>query len=121
MEIVKGQLYKQKTSALVVMANNKESEEGFSGQVIIPSKYYKKGYYADGWNIEAFQPYSAEIIIKEVIDFSKVQFIEMASGEVVITDGEERDDKFDALNLKTARFEAFKKSEAKRVVTANFT
>jgi hypothetical protein len=119
MEIIKGQLYRTEKADLIVIAEENSKNNTFSGTVI-GGKSYDIGHYSKCWAASQFQLYSAEIIIKEVIDFSKVQFIEMASGEVVITDGEERDDKFDALNLKTARFEAFKKSEAKRVVTAKF-
>jgi hypothetical protein len=120
MEIIKGNLYKNPKTGLVVMAEKRQSKDGFSGQVIIGDKGWKKGMFFDNFGISYFQPYSAEIIIKEVIDFSKVQFVEMASGEVVISDGDERNDKFVGVNLKTAKFEAFKKSEAKRVVTPKF-
>jgi hypothetical protein len=120
MEIIKGKLYKHPKTGLVVMASTKLNEEVFSGQVVVGDESHGKGKFSTAWNKDGFQPYSAEIIIKEMIDFSKVQFLEMNDGEIVLTDGESRDDKFDALNLKTARFGMFKKADAKRVVTPNF-
>jgi hypothetical protein len=112
MKIIKGNLYK--SSSDCVLATKSTDERLFCGVDI------SDGDFRTDWITDAFQPYSAEIIIKEVIDFSKVQFVEMASGEVVISDGDERNDKFVGVNLKTAKFEAFKKSEAKRVVTPKF-
>jgi hypothetical protein len=119
MEIIKGNLYKSK-NGVVVMAIEKQENDCFSGQVIVGNEKCVKGFFSDTWAIDAFQPYSAEIIIKEVIDFSKVQFIEMESGDVVLSDGDERNDKFVAVNIKTSKILLLEKSEAKRVVTANF-
>ena len=119
MEIVKGKLYKTEKSDIIIIAEGNSKNNTFSGTVI-GGKSYGIGYYSQDWAISQFQPYSAEITIKEIIDFSKVQFLEMASGEVVISDGDERNDKFVGVNLKTAKFEAFNKSEAKRVVTPTF-
>jgi hypothetical protein len=120
MEIIKGNLYRSKDNGLVVMASTKLNENVFSGQVVVGDESHRKGKFSTAWIKDAFQPYSAEIIIKEVIDFSKVQFVELNDGEVVLTDGIEKFDNFLAVNLKTGNYNAFEKSEAKRVVTPNF-
>jgi hypothetical protein len=122
MEIIKGNLYKNPKTGLVVMADKKQNDACFSGQVIIGDEWWEKGMISVRFGSSCFQPYSAEIIIKEVIDFSKVQFIEMESGEVVFVTGTcFNEDSFAGYNIKGADFKAFwLKSEAKRVVTPKF-
>jgi hypothetical protein len=120
MEIIKGNLYKSKIGELVVMAEKEKNEFFFSGQVVVGYGDGEKGKFSIGWIKEAFQPYSAEIIIKEVIDFSKVQFIEMHDGEVVFASGNHSGDRFTATSLKVSHFQFYEKSEAKRVVTPKF-
>jgi hypothetical protein len=46
-----------------------------------------------------FEPYSVEIILKEVIDFSKIQFVEMNDGEVLLANGNNYDHLFYGINL----------------------
>jgi hypothetical protein len=120
MEIVKGNLYKSTTTSLVVMADEQQNRSCFSGQVIIGDGSERVGTFEKSWAISGFEPYSAEIIIKEVIDFSKVQFLEMESGEIVLTDGNHVEKIFYGLNIKKAHWRSFFKSDVKRVVTPNF-
>ena len=122
MEIIKGKLYKSKISELVVIANEDINENRFSGTAIKKTEAFEVGEYGNSFDKKYFQPYSAEIIIKEVIDFSKVQFVEMESGEIVFVTGIcFNEDSFAGYNIKGADFKAFwLKSEAKRVVTAKF-
>jgi len=119
MEIIKGNLYRTEKTDVIVIAQENSKNNTFSGTVI-GGNSYGLGHYSKCWAVSAFQPYSAEIIIKEVIDFSKVQFLEMKDGDVVLTDGIERNGNFVAVNLKTSKHQAFEKSDVKKVVTANF-
>jgi hypothetical protein len=119
MEIIKGNLYKSKDTGVIVMAEQRLGENNFSGQVVIDGDY-SKGYFSNMWAIHMFQPYSAEITIKEVIDFSKVQFLEMSNGDIVLTDGNQVEKIFYGLNTKKAHWRSFFKSDVKRVVTPNF-
>jgi hypothetical protein len=119
MEIIKGNLYKSKDTGVIVMAEQKLGENNFSGQVVIDGDYIK-GYFSNMWAIHVFQPYSAEIIIKEVIDFSKVQFLEMSNGDIVFASGNSSGDRFTATNLTVPYFQFYNKSDVKRVVTPNF-
>jgi hypothetical protein len=120
MEIIKGNLYKSKTSDLIVMAEEEKNEFFFSGQVVVGYGDGEKGKFSIGWIKEAFQPYFSEITIKEVIDFSKVQFLELNDGKIVFANGLNKEEKFIGTDLKTGRSLCFHKSEAKRVVTAKF-
>ena len=120
MKIIKGKLYKSKMSELVVMADEDINIDVFSGTVINKSRPYDAGEFRKDWITDAFKPYSAEIIIKEVIDFSKVQFVEMESGEIVFASGNHSGDRFTATSLKVSHFQFYDKSEAKKVVTPKF-
>jgi hypothetical protein len=120
MEIVKGQLYKSKTTRLVVMAERKQNEKCFSGQVIIGDDVDEVGAINKIWDITKFEPYSAEIILKEVIDFSKVQFVEMNSGDIVLTNGKYSDFIFEAMKISDPIITTWRKDSVKRVVTPNF-
>jgi hypothetical protein len=121
MEIVKGQLYKAKTSELVVMASGEQiCGINFSGQVVVGDEHDSVGEYSAFWDIRNFEPYSAEIIIKEVIDFSKVQFLEMNDGEIVFTSGVQIENQFFSTNIKTAERRRYEKSDVKKVVNAKF-
>jgi hypothetical protein len=119
MEIIQGNLYESKDLEVIVMANQREGESTFSGQVVVDGGYVK-GFFSDNWSIRKFQPYSAEIILKEVIDFSKVQFLEMNDGGVVLGSGNHSGDRFSATSLKVPYFQFYDKSEAKKVVTPKF-
>jgi hypothetical protein len=120
MEIIKGNLYKSKDTGVIVMAEQKLGENNFSGQVVIDGDYVK-GYFSNMWAIHIFQPYSAEIIIKEVIDFSKVQFLEMASGEILFTNGNHKETSFCGTRVVDGYFlEWWKKDSVKKIVTPNF-
>jgi hypothetical protein len=119
MEIIKGQVYRTEKADVIVIAEENSKNNTFSGTVI-GGKSYGIGHYSQCWAASRFQPYSAEIIIKEVIDFSKLQFLEMHDGEVVFSDGDERNDKFVGVNIKTSKIILLHKSEAKRVVTPKF-
>ena len=121
MEISKGNLYKSNLTGLVVMACEKTGEKSFSGQVIIDDIAQQLGTIEEKWDINYFQPYSAEIILKEVIDFSKVQFLEMASGEILLTNGNHKETNFCGTRVVDGYFlEWWKKDSVKRVVTPNF-
>ena len=120
MEIIKGNLYKVKNSKLVVLAYLIRREDLFSGTVIIEDSGYKKGDYQTDWIIDNFEPYSAEITIKEVIDFNKVQFVEMNSGDIVLTRGISDEYTFSCISVKTGIFCTWIKEKAKRVVTPKF-
>jgi hypothetical protein len=120
MKIIKGNLYKSKTG-LIVMAEAQQKEDCFSGQVIIGDDQEQVGNYEKIWAISYFKPYSAEIIIKEVIDFSKVQFVEMNDGSVVLTDGLSGGEGFTAVDIKKVSHKYYEKSDVKKVVTPNFT
>jgi hypothetical protein len=120
MKIIKGNLYNSKISELVVIANEDINENRFSGTAINKTEAFEVGEYSINWAIDLFQPYSAEIIIKEVIDFSKVQFVEMESGEIVFASGNHSGDRFTATSLKVSHFQFYDKSEAKKVVTPKF-
>jgi hypothetical protein len=121
MKIVKGNLYKSKDNGLVVMAEAQQNEDCFSGQVVGGDESYKKGKFSTAWNKDVFQPYSAEIIIKEVIDFSKVQFVELNDGDVVLANGIHEEDTFAGVLVSNGRFSSvWSKDFAKRVVTAKF-
>jgi hypothetical protein len=119
MEIIKGNLYKSKNLDLVVMASGQVKGSAFYGQVVIDGDY-SKGHFSEMWAIPCFEPYSAEIILKEVIDFSKVQFLEMNDGEIVLARGIDDKNTFAGVKIETGYFNCFDKSEVKRVVTPNF-
>jgi hypothetical protein len=121
MEIIKGNLYKSITTSLVVMANESTVNSKFSATVIISDSVHEKGESLNNWWPIAFQPYSAEIIIKEVIDFSKVQFVEMASGEILLTNGKNTTTSFCATRVDDCYYlEYWKKDSVKKVLTPNF-
>jgi len=119
MEIIKGNLYESKDLEVIVMANQREGESTFSGQVVVDGGYVK-GFFSDNWSIRKFEPYSAEIILKEIIDFSKVQFLEMNSGDIVLTRGISDEYTFSCINVKTGIFCTWIKEKAKQVVTPKF-
>jgi hypothetical protein len=119
MEIIKGQVYRTEKADVIVIAEENSKNNTFSGTVI-GGKSYGIGHYSKCWAASQFQLYSAEIIIKEVIDFSKVQFLEMHDGKIVFANGLNKEEKFIGTDLKTGRSLCFHKSEAKRVVTAKF-
>ena len=119
MEIVKGKLYKTEKSDIIIIAEGNSKNNTFSGTVI-GGKSYGIGYYSQDWAASQFQPYSAEITIKEIIDFSKVQFLEMNDGKIVFANGLNKEESFIGTDLKTGRSLCFYKSEAKRVVTPTF-
>jgi hypothetical protein len=120
MEIIKGNLYRSKDLGVIVMAEERVGENTFSGQVVVDGDY-SKGHFSNMWAISGFQPYSAEIILKEVIDFSKVQFLEMNDGEIMLTNGKHNDNRFFAISSKSGFEKCYAKSDVKRVVTPNFT
>jgi hypothetical protein len=121
MEIIKGKLYKSKISELVVMATeNKIDATLFFGVVIDSSDQDEIGFFSDSCVSSSFEPYSAEIIIKEVIDFSKVQFVEMNDGEIVFGRGDNDKKTFAGVNIATNIYDCFEKSDVKKVVTPNF-
>jgi hypothetical protein len=119
MEIIKGNLYKSKTSDVIVIAEENSKNNTFSG-TSIGGKSYGIGYYSKCWAASQFQLYFSEITIKEVIDFSKVQFLELNDGKIVFANGLNKEEKFIGTDLKTGRSLCFHKSEAKRVVTPKF-
>ena len=119
MEIIKGNLYKSKNNRVIVLAEESSNNDCFSGTVI-RGELYNLGHYSTVWATELFRPYSAEIIIKEVIDFSKVQFVELNDGTVLLTTGNHEDGRFYANNTRTGILAFPFKEEVKRVVTAKF-
>jgi hypothetical protein len=119
MEIIKGNLYVSKDLGVIVMAEQRVGENTFSGQVVVDGGYVK-GFFSDNWSIRKFEPYSAEIILKEVIDFNKVQFVEMNSGDIVLTRGISDEYTFSCISVKTGIFCTWIKEKAKRVVTPKF-
>jgi hypothetical protein len=121
MEIIKGQLYRSKISELVVMADEDINKKLFSGTAIKKSKSCEVGQYCDSWDKNLFQPYDAEIIIKEVIDFSKVQFVEMNDGSIILVNRFSTEEYFWGLSIYDRVFNNFKKEDVKKVVTPNFT
>jgi hypothetical protein len=100
------------------MADEKNNKKNFSGVIIDGN--YQKGYYSIAWVINEFEPYSAEIILKEVIDFSKVQFLEMNSGDIVLTNGKYSDFIFEAMKISDPIIIIWRKDSVKRVVTPKF-
>jgi hypothetical protein len=119
MEIIKGNLYKSKDDVVFVLAEKKTDETHFAG-IVVKNGFYPKGYYSKDFTIDLFEPYSAEIILKEVIDFSKVQFLEMHDGEIVLTSGQHDDDIFYCNYVSNCKYNTCYKNHAKRVVTPNF-
>ena len=119
MEIIKGKLYRSKDFGVIVMAEQILKENTFSGQVVVDGDY-SRGHFSKIWAISQFEPYSAEIILKEVIDFGKVQFLEMNDGKIVLTDGIEGKTGFVGTYLSKIFFQSFEKLDIKRVVTAKF-
>ena len=120
MEIVKGNLYKSKEKDLIVMAEKETRDSAFSGQVVVDGLWVK-GHYSEDWSKDCFEPYSAEIILKEVIDFSKVQFLEMNDGEIVLTSGNTDGLLFSGHTINDYKYITPFKSDVKKVVTPNFT
>ena len=102
------------------MAVRQDLKEVFSAVVILGNEFHEKGKFCNDFVVEAFEPYDAEIIIKEVIDFSKVQFVEMASGDVVLTNGKYNDFIFEAMKISDPIITTWRKDSVKRVVTPNF-
>ena len=119
MEIIKGNLYESKNLGVIVMAEQRLGENTFSGQVVVDGDY-NKGHFSNMWAISCFQPYSAEITIKEVIDFNKVQFVEMNSGDIVLTNGKYNDFIFEAMKISDPIITTWRKDSVKRVVTPKF-
>jgi hypothetical protein len=64
MEIVKLKTYKSIETDLVVLVTE-DLGDFFSGVVIIGDDEEKVGTYEYKWNIDAFEPYDAELIVKE--------------------------------------------------------
>jgi hypothetical protein len=102
------------------MAEAQQNEDRFSGQVIIGDDNEQVGDFQKSWIISSFEPYPAEITIKKVIDFSKVQFVEMNNGDIVLARGISDEYTFSCINVKTGIFCTWIKEKAKRVLTPNF-
>jgi len=64
MEIVKLKTYKSIETDLVVLVTE-DLGDFFSGVVIFGDDEEKVGTYEYKWNIDAFEPYDAELIVKE--------------------------------------------------------
>jgi len=64
MEIIQGNLYKSKDDVVFVLAEKKTSETHFAG-IVVKNGFYKKGYYSKDFTIDLFEPYDAELIVKE--------------------------------------------------------